>query len=238
MTRTPVPSEFQDRQTASPNSIRYCLDLLEQKDLFSNNQWSDRYGAMDQEEYAEVLAKLREEIPTWSQQKVSKTIDWLLRLNYGRATTVRDAVADFQNNPFNHDLPTPAQLPAGRYAVESDEGELRFYHLWRGTRKPDYFKLYVQHGPDSSEVPFRSAKTILHKIVAAGPFEAATRYGREIGRCSKCHTRLTNTLSRELGIGPVCGGRYFEDDPDAWKARKKRAREAIVARGEDPDAEV
>ena len=64
---------------------------------------------------------------------------------------------------------------------------------------------------------------------------AAIRFGMEIGACSNCGRRLTNTISRELGIGPVCGGRLFGD---TFKAEVKSKRAEIIARGDDPDAEV
>lgn len=131
--------------------------------------------------------------------------------------------------------PTPQQLPKGRYAIENEDGELRFYNVWRGTRKPDYIKVYVQHGPDESEVPFVAAMTICRKIVEAGPFDCARRYGFEIGACSNCGRRLTNRISRELGIGPVCGGRNFGD---AYRSLAGYARERIIARGENPDEEI
>jgi hypothetical protein len=36
------------------------------------------------------------------------------------------------------------------------------------------------------------------------PTEAAVAYGRATGRCSCCGRELTNKLSIELGIGPIC----------------------------------
>lgn len=43
----------------------------------------------------------------------------------------------------------------------------------------------------------------LHSI-AENPMEAAVRYGRQTGQCACCGRELTNKLSIELGIGPVC----------------------------------
>jgi hypothetical protein len=82
---------------------------------------------------------------------------------------------------------------------------------------------------------FRGAATaVLKNIMDAGVREAAIRYGHEIGVCSRCGRRLTNRISRELGIGPVCGGRYWEDFGEQVSA----ARQRIVDRGEDPDEEM
>lgn len=42
------------------------------------------------------------------------------------------------------------------------------------------------------------------KAIAKDPLESAVRYGRKTGRCSCCGRELTNKLSIELGIGPIC----------------------------------
>lgn len=44
--------------------------------------------------------------------------------------------------------------------------------------------------------------------VCAAPHEAAVAYGRMTGRCSCCALPLTNKLSIELGIGPICRAKY------------------------------
>lgn len=48
-------------------------------------------------------------------------------------------------------------------------------------------------------------------IVAAcsRPEQAAIAYGQRFGNCSICDRLLTNALSIELGIGPICRGKFF-----------------------------
>lgn len=41
-------------------------------------------------------------------------------------------------------------------------------------------------------------------VIAQDPLEAALRYGQRTGTCACCGRKLTNKLSVELGIGPVC----------------------------------
>lgn len=136
-------------------------------------------------------------------------------------------------------LPGPDAVPAGRYAVENGDGELRFYRVARSKRNPARVWLHVQHGPSESEVPFswQGYRTILESI-AQDARGAAVRYGREIGACSSCGKRLTNALSRELGIGPVCGGRFYAEDGDEWKGIKDTARKRLREMGIDPDADL
>jgi hypothetical protein len=44
--------------------------------------------------------------------------------------------------------------------------------------------------------------------VCADPSSAAVAYGKRTGRCSCCGRELTNALSIELGIGPICRGKW------------------------------
>ena len=46
-------------------------------------------------------------------------------------------------------------------------------------------------------------------IAAQDPENAAILYGKLNVRCSVCNRKLTNKVSRELGIGPICRGKYF-----------------------------
>ena len=43
---------------------------------------------------------------------------------------------------------------------------------------------------------------------AADPYAAAKLYGQHTGKCSCCGRELTNKLSIELGIGPVCREKF------------------------------
>lgn len=124
-------------------------------------------------------------------------------------------------------------VPPGRYAVDSNDGELRFYSVWQS---PDKLRLrvYVCHGPDESSLKYhKTMMGVLKKIKADGIREAAIRYGNEIGACSNCGRRLTNRISRALAIGPICGGRMFGED--TWKDEVKAMRADIKAQGFDPD---
>lgn len=43
---------------------------------------------------------------------------------------------------------------------------------------------------------------------AADPYAAAKLYGQATGTCSCCGRELTNSLSIELGIGPICREKF------------------------------
>ena len=130
-------------------------------------------------------------------------------------------------------LPGPDVVPAGRYALTADDGETYFVRVWRGDRNPNYVRCYLLHG--GSDSPVQNATT-LQSIIDAGPREAAIRYGLEIRHCCICNIRLTKRLSRELGIGPVCGGRFYAEAE--WAAIQRDKRDELEALGLDPDENV
>lgn len=126
-------------------------------------------------------------------------------------------------------------VPAGRYAVEGNDGLLKFYKIWV-SQDVTRLSVYVEHGPDDSELKYHKIQVaVLNKIKAAGIRQCAIRYGLEIGACSNCGRRLTNHISRELGIGPICGARMFGDD---FKVDVKIKRAELKAQGINPDQEV
>ena len=97
------------------------------------------------------------------------------------------------------------EVPAGRYAVDGDDGVLRFYRVdvptegkWTG------FTFVRQYASDNAfPVKGEPKGTVLRKI-AADPKEAMLRYGREIRKCGRCGKKLTNDESRKFGVGPDC----------------------------------
>lgn len=130
---------------------------------------------------------------TWEQ--VRKLIDGLFKLP-------RKAV----------EATTPAapkiEVPAGRYAVDGEDGETKFYVVDRPTegRWNGYTFVNVQASDDLFPVRGQAAQVILAKI-AVDPQAATIRYGHELGVCGRCGRTLTDEASRAAGIGPVCAGK-------------------------------
>jgi hypothetical protein len=170
-----------------------------------------------------------------SKAKASELITWFLRQDDKprNEQEAHERAGRLEDLKWQQPL---VDLPPGRYAIENNEGELRFYERWQGKGdKKDRFALYVMFGPYEAKLPRNAQVAIAKKILDAGVRECAIRFGQEIKACSNCGRRLTNKISRELAIGPVCGGRMFGED---FRFEVKVAREAIIARGEDPDEEV
>jgi hypothetical protein len=126
-----------------------------------------------------------------SKKKASELITWY---------EAQKDKPDAQQN--GNDLP---DVKAGRYAVNNEQGKLAFYRVsrptdgkWKGWTFVDVMASDERHPIKG----FAAKKAILEKI-AADP-DAGPRFGREIGSCYVCGRTLTDELSRQLGIGPVC----------------------------------
>lgn len=223
--RTEVPAEFNRQPGASTKQLNFLRSLASEKEMAEDHR-AELIGRIDRQAAANVQRGDRASIEDGiSLRRASEFIERLKALPAKQGAQASRA----------SDKPSPELLPAGRYAVESDEGELRFYHVWRGTRNPEIINVYLQHGQDETQMPFKAALGICRKIVSDGPAQAAIRYGREIGECSICGRRLTNRVSRSLGIGPVCGGRFWTEE---WKGIVAYARDQIREAGYDPNEDV
>lgn len=97
------------------------------------------------------------------------------------------------------------EVPAGRYAVDTEEGHLAFYRVDRPTEGAWAGRTFVKVQASDELHPVRggAAASVLHKI-AVDPAAASLRYGREIGSCGVCGRTLTDEDSRARGIGPIC----------------------------------
>ena len=210
----------------TPPQRNFLLDLI-----------SKKYVKPDQEGKLDLVMKclrISEDPEEYgmSKSKASELITWFLKQpDKPRETVVREGV---ETSTALH------ALPPGRYALPKAgtklaDNELRFYQCWE-SRDKQAKRLYVQFGPADGKLPYNAQMSIAAMIIKEGIRECAIRYGMEIGSCSNCGRRLTNRISRELGIGPICGGRMFGGDE--WSEEVKAKRAEISARGEDPDEEL
>lgn len=94
---------------------------------------------------------------------------------------------------FRFSLASSASQNAGAIYVKQDGGEY-LGKIIRGEFAPS--------GACTNEITARIIE------VAADPDGEARAYGLRTGKCSCCGLTLTNKLSIELGIGPICRGKY------------------------------
>lgn len=162
-----------------------------------------------------------------------KAIDFLVSLSASRTPQVRedvirswantvdrrvvsDKIDELKAMPKAVEVPASADrslerhnVPAGRYAVDGNEGHTVFVKVDVPTEGRWAGRIFVkvQAGDDLHRTSRDVADALLGKIAKAGVQEAMLRYGREIGSCGHCGRTLTNEESRASGIGPICRGK-------------------------------
>lgn len=186
-----VPANPQRPTNAGPLASEKQISFL--RSLVDERELSDEHRT-------QMLVRL-------DANKVSKSLasDWITRLldKPKRAGHVATPIS----------LP---DVPAGRYALTGADGTTDFYKVDRPTKGKwegyTFVKLLVANGGfgddmDEQRLSKANTQTILQRIVDAGIEDALARYGHEIGDCGLCGRTLTDPVSIERGIGPVCAGK-------------------------------
>ena len=143
-------------------------------------------------DYREMIDQL---IPMLEDQQIPRPV----------ASRVIDKMKTFPNLPKEDVRVTDEmEMPnAGRYAIEHG-GQMRFFKVDRPTQGKWAGFTFLSEQAGDEEFPVRGPrrKAILQALV--NDSQAMARYGQEIGVCGACGRTLTDELSRELGLGPVC----------------------------------
>lgn len=167
-----------------PRQLEYVTDLLQERNISAESR--PAYAAR-----LRVLAANPAAVADLTRVQASALIDCLSALPR-RVDSVP--------------VPRPESVPAGRYAVQPEEGQLRFYKVDRPTegRWAGYTFVERQESGDFRRISRGEQAQALRLIEAQGVKESAARYGHELGVCGVCARELTNEESRAAGIGPVC----------------------------------
>ena len=107
--------------------------------------------------------------------------------------------------------PEKVVVPEGRYALRSDDGDVRFYRVEHGTVGSKW-EGFVFVSAQASDVLYpiknRNSRNAILDAIAADPQAAVILYGKELGVCGRCGTELTSEW-RKQGIGPVCANKAW-----------------------------
>lgn len=190
-------------RAATPSQVSFIAQLLDERDLFKDDRWFDAVNAMDADEYAAYIERVKEQVKTVTVGRASGIIRRLLALPR------KTQAAQPSNRGAGYEVQLArAEVPAGHYAVDGPEGSV-FYRVDKPTkgRWDGYTFVRQQSGDNHLRISKEVANWALVQIYRDGTEKAAKRYGKELGRCSCCNRTLTDPASIEAGIGPVCAGK-------------------------------
>lgn len=139
---------------------------------------------------------------TLTHSEVSTAIDALSNLPLKPEPVRRDA------NATERIRVAAADVPEGYYGI-GPKNETKFYKIDKPTRGNWVGHIFVSIQASDAFYPIKNmeARRYVIEEIAKDPRAAAIRYGKEIGRCHKCHRILTDPDSITRGIGPVCAGK-------------------------------
>lgn len=211
--------------SATEKQIKFLRSLLDERDI-PPKPVGDRIATGEQRREAAIKLLDSGEM---TKAQASKSIAWLLDLPK-RADNPSNPVGrirveykeleldDGKKHRVGAVIGAGAPVLRGRYAVETPGeffvNDVTFVQVWVGSKGG--WKLYMQASDDLGEIGDWAKKRMLIEKIGADPEEASRRYGRELGKCGVCGRTLTNDVSRDLGIGPVCRSRLVDwtsDDP-------------------------
>jgi hypothetical protein len=173
-----------------------------QTQTFSFRKWGDGWAILS-DSFTLLASGTEVTVSKRDGSTSSAIIDEMVSTErFGYLYTIRKAA----RKPQTSNLP---EVPEGYYAVPSRTGnnDLDFFSVDRPTEGRWNGYVFVKRvigGHVDTPVRGSEARLALEAIIEFGVEEAGVLYGREIGRCYVCNRTLTDDLSRELGIGPVC----------------------------------
>lgn len=104
-----------------------------------------------------------------------------------------------------------SSVPDSHYALDTPAG-LHFYRVKTGKGKWAGFQFVdrlVGHPGDFLRVPVKGAnrKAVLN-LIGKDAKASAILFSREFQVCAACGSPLTDPVSREIGLGPICAEKF------------------------------
>lgn len=129
----------------------------------------------------------------------------------GASQLTATPVREHRPSPVDEIRAAARRLPnvaTAYYAIETD-GVFKFYRVdrpqdgrWKG-----YTFVKVQASDDFHPIKNLTTAASILTAIAFDAQKAATDYGHQLGRCGICNRTLTDAVSIERGIGPVCASK-------------------------------
>lgn len=180
---------------ASPAQVNYLSALLAQRDMTT-----------------EVHDDLARVYRTFTSAQASSAIDKLRALPY-KPRVARDAAVPSELSQILENL------PKSKYAISSDvasslltnftpRGDFLFLEVRKYRSTTKILRLVGAPGAFSRYRFTTTDSLALAKYVSRDPLTLTQAFATHYKVCGCCAAELTDQLSRELGLGPVCRKRF------------------------------
>lgn len=126
---------------------------------------------------------------------------------------------------------------AGRYAIDYPAGSaVKFFQVDKPTEGKWAGCIFVSQlaSDHKMKITLKQQRMDILSAINENPTEAMQRYGQLIGTCGYCGRTLTDPISRQFGIGPVCRktlGLKTEAQEAAEEEAKSYAADLLDAQG-------
>lgn len=200
--RSEVPAEFATAPAnlATDRQLSYLSDLIDERQIPDEVREQIR-ARIESREVAKQLAS------EWIERLRSKP-----KRDSGSRVHVQYTEVLLDNDEVRRvgQIVVPGEPPtwvlAGRYGIDTTgddrfTNDTTFFKVWVGDRGGWNVRMFKSD--DEMPLAFPTQLAVL-KVIAKDPAKAMALFGHEFGRCGLCGRGLTNDLSREIGIGPVC----------------------------------
>ncbi len=173
--------------------------------VFAMATWND---------LARSLAEQHNAGKSWSEKQVAAIQSMLVRMEERRAQREAEAKAvDLQSiiDMFEHAKQSGYKRPVYRaeglkISLASATGN-NAGALYVKTDADEYIGKVADGRFFGTREATEEHKAAL-SLIAENPKDAAIRYGQRTGSCACCGRTLSNKISIELGIGPICAGKW------------------------------
>jgi hypothetical protein len=201
-TPTPVAPAI-DPLAATQKQIDYFKALVEGKELTARHR-------------TDLLTAL----PTFDKRTMTQMIQWLSILSWTPRPLlppqfppmpsvpgpVQTTILKTQDPVWNG-RPMANGIAQGYYAiVDPADQVLKFYHVRRPTQGKWVGYVFIDQVSGDNKIAMRdrNERGRIFTEIQKDILGALKRFGKEIGQCGHCRKQLTDAVSREFGIGPVC----------------------------------
>lgn len=136
-----------------------------------------------------------------TRSSISSSIQWMVSLPWiPRAPNPVNGPAVVQHSQT-------VKIEEGSYAITHPlDNTLHFYEVRKPTEGKWAGFVFLSELSGENHIPMRDRgpRETVYAEIAKDVVGALKLYGQKIGRCGHCNKQLTDEVSREFGIGPVC----------------------------------